>query len=166
MPRTQGSLEYIIIIGGIIILAAASYFMLRGFSTTTAGETSETIGTVGNKYRMELENLGRAKVRFFAKEWLNSSYHYKSWLRLTGPCTDSLTFNQTNLSSYGVNTSELVFTCRLGTFRIMDTQVVGDQIQVDMTKNNKIIRESVVRMMRLISISSLIIHLHYLICVQ
>jgi threonine/homoserine efflux transporter RhtA len=25
--RTQGSLEYIIIIGGIIILAAASYFM-------------------------------------------------------------------------------------------------------------------------------------------
>ena len=45
-------------IGGIIILAAASYFMLKGFTQTSTGETTENIGTVGEKFRLELENMG------------------------------------------------------------------------------------------------------------
>ena len=46
---SQGSLEYIIIIGGIIILAAASYFMLRGFSQSSGAGAKESIETAGEK---------------------------------------------------------------------------------------------------------------------
>jgi len=73
----QGSLEYIIIIGGIIILAAASYFMLRGFTETTRGDTTGKIEIIGNEFELEIENLGRSEALFGAKTWLNSSYFRK-----------------------------------------------------------------------------------------
>jgi hypothetical protein len=55
--EAQGSLEYIIIIGGIIIIAAATYFMLRGFSQTSKTTTNDTIGSVFDIYGSELEDI-------------------------------------------------------------------------------------------------------------
>lgn len=55
----QGSLEYIILIGGVIIIGAAAYFMLKGFMTTAKTETNETIGRASNLTGGELENISQ-----------------------------------------------------------------------------------------------------------
>jgi uncharacterized protein (UPF0333 family) len=57
--RAQGSLEYIILIGGVIIIGAAAYFMLRGFMSTAKTETNETISKASNLTQGELDNISQ-----------------------------------------------------------------------------------------------------------
>jgi hypothetical protein len=130
VSRQQGSLEYIIIIGGIIILAAASYFMLRGFSTTTAGETTETLGTIGEKFRLELENMGRSETRFLSKRW--PSLSLTKLTNFSFSCIDDLVLNTTNLSGYGINTNAMAFYCFKGSdFCSLNHTIVGEILTVN-----------------------------------
>ena len=104
----QGSLEYIIIIGGIIILAAATYFMLKGFSQTSTGETTESIETAGAKFQLEVENPGRSETRFLAKKWGDYPYVSKLTLNNSGEQTTAQ-ISPNNLSFYNLNLSQLQF---------------------------------------------------------
>ena len=57
--KAQGSLEYIILIGGVIIIGAAAYFMLKGFMTTAKTETNQTIAKASNVTEGELDNISQ-----------------------------------------------------------------------------------------------------------
>jgi hypothetical protein len=129
VSKSQGSLEYIIIIGGVIILAAASYFMLRGFSQTTAGETDETIDAVGDKFRLELENMGRSETRFKSKKW--PSITLSMLTNFSFNCLDNLVLNTTNLTAYGIDTSAMSFYCfKNSEFCFLNHTIAGDILTV------------------------------------
>ena len=105
--QNQGSLEYIILIGGVIILAAASYFMLRGFAQTTKGDSLENIGRTSEKFRLELENLGRSELSFSSTKWAGTSAVSSFIIENSGATTSSeITIG--NITDYGINITDVV----------------------------------------------------------
>jgi uncharacterized protein (UPF0333 family) len=55
--KAQGSLEYIILIAGVVIVAAASYFLMKGFLESSKQEVNSTIGGSTNSMRADIANL-------------------------------------------------------------------------------------------------------------
>lgn len=104
----------IIIVGGIVILSTATYFMMRGTTATSGTEMKSRLSKATEMINVEIMNLGRAEARFGTKKWFNSSTPLASVLTISNSNTTDeksavLLFNKTNLSDYNIDTGSAVF---------------------------------------------------------